>query len=321
MIRTQSIDTRRYAKCIDASKRVRWEIDRDVIRGRSFSTAGKFLPDALALARVFAFLEEKDREFISRIQGRNYANMLCLFERFIGAKVLDASREHWFGDQVVLEALVRFADEELKHQALFRRLDAMMAETMPAGYAFVPDPNAVAAAVLGRSSWAVLALICLIELVSLAHFRQSIEPADMLDPLWKDVFLFHWKEESQHATLDELEWRRVNARIDDAARERGVGDLISLLGAVDGILQGQALADGRYFATACGRHVDAEEEALVAGGLLKAYRWQYIVSGIEVPHFGAILGEMVSTSQFGRIVAALTPPVAAVAVTPERSPA
>jgi len=37
-----------YAKCIDASKRVRWEIDRDVIRGRKFDFSKKFLPDALA---------------------------------------------------------------------------------------------------------------------------------------------------------------------------------------------------------------------------------------------------------------------------------
>ena len=79
------------------------------------------------------------------------------------------------------------------------------------------------------------------------------------------------------------------------------------MGALDGILQGQAQADGRYFARACGARVDAEEEALVAGGFLKAYRWQYIVSGIEVPHFGAILGELVNASQYGRIVAALTP--------------
>jgi hypothetical protein len=31
--------------------------------------------------------------------------------------------DHWFGDQVALEALVRFSDEELKHQALFRRIE------------------------------------------------------------------------------------------------------------------------------------------------------------------------------------------------------
>ena len=30
------------------------------------------------------------------------------------------SEDHWFGNQVALEALVRFSDEELKHQALFR---------------------------------------------------------------------------------------------------------------------------------------------------------------------------------------------------------
>ena len=36
------------------------------------------------------------------------------------AKVLELSEDHWFGNQVALEALVRFSDEELKHQALFR---------------------------------------------------------------------------------------------------------------------------------------------------------------------------------------------------------
>ena len=37
----------RYAKCIDVSKRIRWEIDRDVIRGRTFDFGKKFLPDGL----------------------------------------------------------------------------------------------------------------------------------------------------------------------------------------------------------------------------------------------------------------------------------
>jgi len=30
------IDKERYAKCIEVSKRVRWDIDNDVIRGREF---------------------------------------------------------------------------------------------------------------------------------------------------------------------------------------------------------------------------------------------------------------------------------------------
>ena len=68
------------------------------------------------------------------MQGRTYAMMFGLVERFISAKVLDVSREHWLGDQVALEALVRMGDEELKHQELFRRLEAQMGEDMTAGY-------------------------------------------------------------------------------------------------------------------------------------------------------------------------------------------
>ena len=103
---------------------------------------------------------------------------------------------------------MRLTDEELKHQELFRRLDEMAAAGMPAGYDFKPQPNDVAGAVLDKSTWAVLGLTLDIELFSQAHYRSSIEPDANLSDLWKDVFLFHWKEESQHAILDELEWRR-----------------------------------------------------------------------------------------------------------------
>ncbi len=52
----------------------------------------------------------------------------------------------------------------------------------------------------------MLALTLDIELFTQAHYRASIEPDADLSPLWKDVFLFHWREESQHAILDELEF-------------------------------------------------------------------------------------------------------------------
>ena len=110
-----------------------------------------------------------------------------------------------------LEALVRFSDEELKHQELFRRIDDLIGETLPAGYRFDVDPDAVAGVVLGKSTWAVLALTLDIELFTQLHYRQSIEPDGELSELFKDVFLYHWKEESQHAILDELEWKRHDA--------------------------------------------------------------------------------------------------------------
>jgi hypothetical protein len=151
-------ETDRYARCVQTSKRVRWDIDADVIRERRFDTAHKFLPDGLSLADTFATLSADEKRFVSQIQGRTYANISGLVERFINAKVLELSQDHWFGDQVALEALVRFSDEELKHQALFRRIDTMVGDVLPDGYRFDVDPNAVAHAVLGKSTWSVLAL-------------------------------------------------------------------------------------------------------------------------------------------------------------------
>ena len=43
-----STQSSRYAKCVEVSKRIRWDIDRDVIRGRTFDFSKKFLPDGLS---------------------------------------------------------------------------------------------------------------------------------------------------------------------------------------------------------------------------------------------------------------------------------
>ena len=297
----------RYAKCVEASKRVRWEIDRDVFRGRAFDHSKKFLPDGLSKAGELEFLDAAERRLMSQVEGRTYANIFGLVERYISAKVLELSRGHWLGDQTALEALVRFSDEELKHQELFRRMEAMIASGMPVGYSFLPRPNEVAAAVLSKSSWAVLALTCHIELFTQVHYRQSIEPDAELSELWKDVFLFHWKEESQHAILDELEWRRENARLGPEERDQGVSDFIDLVAAVDGILQVQAAADADYFLRVCGRALPEAERDRIRKTMLAAYRWQYIGAGVKDERFRKVLGGMVSEAQLERIGAALVP--------------
>lgn len=302
---SHNTDTARYAGCIRASKRVRWDIDQDVIRGRRFDRSQKYLPDGLSLAPEFTTLSGDEKRFVSQIQGRTYANMFGLVERFITAKVLEVSHEHSLGDQVALEALLRFGDEELKHQELFRRINGLVGDTLPTGYRFDVDPDAVAEVVLGKSTWAVLALTLDIELFTQLHYRQSIEPDHDLSELFKDVFLYHWKEESQHAILDELEWKEHDAGLTAAERDRAVDEFIELVGAVDGILQAQATSDAGYFAATCGRAVDEAEARAIQAGFLKAYRWQYIHSGAAHPTFRKVLSALVTAKQGQRIQAAL----------------
>ena len=263
----------RYERAIQASKRARWELERDVIRGRTFDFSTTFLPNGLTKLDELTFLSADDRRLMSQIQGRTYANIFGLVERFINAKVLEVSRDHWFADQTALEALVRFSDEELKHQEMFRRIERMIGVGMPEGYVAVPRPNDVAAAVLSKSTWAVLGLTLDIELFTQLHYRSSIDPETQIDPLWKDVFLFHWKEESQHAILDEMEWMRENDKLDAAQRDKAVDELIALVAAVDGICQMQAQADAEYFVQVAGRAFDANRQQAIHRTMLAAYRW------------------------------------------------
>lgn len=307
---TPAPSTTDYARCIVASKKVRWDIDDDVIRGRTLATSQKFLPDTLSRANRLEFLSESEMRFISQIQGRTYANMFGLVERFINCQILEISRAHSTGDQVALEALVRFSDEELKHQELFRRVEALAADAMPDGYSFVPQPNEVAAAVLSKSTWSVLGLTYLIELFTQTHYLHSISVEPNVSPLFKDVFLYHWKEESQHAKIDELEWINEDQRLTSEQRADAIDDLISLVGAIDGLLQAQATADAEYFLEAGGTALYDENRTRVHELFLSAYRWQYIVSGTDMATFQGTLRSFISREQHLKITAALEPIVA-----------
>ena len=317
MSTAHTVPTERYAKVIEVSKRVRWEIERDVIRGRQFDYTKTFLPTGLSLVNELEFMSVADQRLLSQVQGRTYAYIFGLVERFIGAKTLELGGAHALGDQTAFEAMVRMTDEELKHQEMFRRIEAAIGAQMPRGYVMTADPDAVAQAVLAASNWAVLALTLDIELFTQAHYRASIESQTHLCPLWKDVFLFHWKEESQHAILDELELVAEDRRITPAERDVAVDQLIALVGAVDGILQNQARADADYFVQIAGRKFSEEQAATIHAGVLKAYRWQYIVSGVMEPRFQKTLFSLVTEAQGARIQQALAPLTYAVPQQPE----
>src|SRR5688572_27146864 len=301
----ENSDRARYARCIKASKRVRWDIDADVFRGRTFDFRRKFLPDGLTKVNDLPFLTAEEKRTMSHVQGRSYACIFGLLERFISTKTLEMAIRYGLGDQVALEGLVRFSDEEIKHQELFRRIENALAAKMPGGYALVADANEVARAILGKSSWAVLAMTCHVELFTQVHYRESIERDEELSDLYRDVFRYHWLEECQHAVMDEIEWTREDRRVTDEQRDRGVTDFIELIRTIDRLLQAQAAADAGYFMRLCERSFDELQQRAIREGVLRAYRWQYIVSGLQHPHFEKLLSGMISEAQMRRIRTAL----------------
>jgi hypothetical protein len=297
----------RYAQVVRLSKKSEWQIDRDLLQDRGFGFSRKFLPDGLSHVDRLPFLSTADARLLSQVQGRTYAYIFGLVERFISAKMLDQGRAHALDDQHALEALVRFTTDEIKHQELFRRMELLIGERMPMGYRQMANPNDVARAVLAASTWAVLGLTCHIELFVQSHYVESIVKTEDLCPLFKDVFKFHWRDESQHVVLDELEWKDENARLSPAQRDQAVDDLIALVAAVDGILQAQSAADVEYFVRIASEAYGEPQIATLKAVVLGAYRWQYIISGVRQPHFAKLLTSFTTPAQMARIQNALAP--------------
>jgi hypothetical protein len=117
--------------------------------------------------------------------------------------------------------------------------------------------------------------------------------------------LFHWKEETTHAMMDELEWPREDSKLSAEERDRAIDELIAIVVEVDDILQNQSTADGDYFLELCNRSFTEDEVRRIKDGVLKAYRWQYIFSGVEHPRFQKLFKELTTEDQRQRIGAAL----------------
>jgi len=294
------------ARRLDAVHAVEWDIER-VLHGRSLDFSRKFLPDGLSLLDRLDFLRPAEALRLSQLQGRTYAVLLARLERVIGATVLLRARAQVFDDKAAVDGLLRFANDELKHRELFRRLELLIDQGMPAGYRAAGITLQFAAGMLDRRAWSLLAFACQLELVAQAHYEQAFESSDELCPLFKDVFRFHGLDERQHALLDEFEWTSVHRELSPAERNHAVDDFIALIGTFDGVLRAQAQADARYYLQAVDRRFTPLESTCLESTLLAATRWQFIVSGMQHVHFRRLLTSLTTAEQSARITTALQP--------------
>lgn len=290
-----------YAASLAESRKRQWDIDTDVIRGRELEPDKKYLPDGISKVHTLTFLNPQQQILLSQIQGRTYAHMFGMAERFIGIKVLDLCRNYALHDQLAMQVLVRFVDEELKHQEMFHRIGQMAGRHMPPGYQFVLPVIDVALAVLGKSTWAVLGLACQLELFAQAHFRASMDGGEQISALYKDVFFYHWRDEEQHAQIDAIEWQREDERLSHAERALAVDDLIHLIGVVDELVQSQAAADAQFFIQVQAEAFSSQQQVDIHTCVLRAYRWQYIIAGVQDMQFCKILGQMLNVEHAAKI--------------------
>jgi hypothetical protein len=273
-----------YARALDGSLRQAWTVD-DVFRGRTFDFTKRFLPERIAGVDSIAFLDGNERLKLNQIRGNSYCHLFAFVEEFIVPMVLAEATRDVYGDEKRLWSLLRFAEEEVKHQEMMRRASEQFTVGFGTSCELVGGREAVAQAVLATSPLAALLLTSAIEWFVQLHYVEHVRDEAQLDPLFRDLLKFHWIDESRHAKLDSLLIAEVASDASKAEREASIDDLLQLGMAIDGLLAQQIELDIEALERASVRQFSADERDAVRVGQRGAYRWTFLVSGLEHPRF------------------------------------
>ena len=150
----------------------------------------------------------------------------------------------------------------------------------------------MAEVVLGKSRLAALLLTSLIEWFTQLHYLEHVRDEEELDELFRDILKFHWIDEAQHAKADSLLIDEIAGDFSEEEREGAVDELLELGMAIDGLLGQQIDMDIETLERATGRAFSGEEKEEIRGHQQRAYRWTFLVSGLEHPIFVKIVNEL-----------------------------
>ena len=280
-----------YQECLDNSKKVSWA-EEDVFAGKTFDFSRRFLPNKLSGVNDIACLNEDEKRRLNQIMGNAYCHIFAFVEEFIIPMVMQEALKNTYGDEVRLRSLLRFAEEELKHQELFRRSMALFDQGFGTECGLIPGREEVAKVVLSKSPLAVLYLTTVIEWFTQLHYVEHVRDGSGLDELFRDLLKFHWLEEAQHAKLDTLLIDEISGTATAEERERAVDELLELGTAIDALLLQQIGLNIETLEKATGRtFTDAEKEEITRQ-TRHAWRWTFLVSGLEHPKFVQVVNAL-----------------------------
>ena len=282
-----------YAGILQNSLKVAWT-ERQVLEGRNFDYSTRFLPDRLSGVDNIRCLDDREKLKLNQIMGNAYCHIFAYVEEYIIPQALEAAQRDIYGDETRLRMLLRVAEDESKHQELFRRSSALFEKGFGVKCGLIPAREEVAKVVLSKSRLCSYLLTSMIEWFTQLHYVEHVRDRGELDELFRDLVKYHWMDEAQHAKVDTLLINEIVREINEEDRETAVDELLELGGAIDGLLSQQADLDLGSLEKAIGRTLSEKDREEIKRNTHRAYRWTFLVSGLEHPNFVKIVSELTS---------------------------
>jgi hypothetical protein len=278
-------------KCIELSERINWRLDQVVLPSAKLDFTKSFMPSAMTFSANLPFLSSGEKLKLNQIFGNSYSYLFYFVEAYIITMAMDHARAEQYGDDDNLRAMLRFAEEEVKHQQLFQRFRTLFDQQFGTSTDLVEGPQAVAEVILSKSPMAVLLVTLHLEIVTQAHYIDCMKDDQEIDPQFRSLFKHHWLEEAQHAKLDVLELLKLRQEADPELIEQAISDYFDICTAFAGLLGAQAKLDVNSLARATGRTFTEEEAAQIEAGQRRSYQRAFLWYGFTNTLFQEFLAE------------------------------
>jgi hypothetical protein len=288
-----------FEMCRIAAEKASWSYDESVSDLR-FDFSKLFLPAGLCGSHLPKWLTPTARTALNHIRGFSYAHIFLFVEEIIIPQVCRAASNYIHSDSEALSALLRFTDEETKHQRMFVHVKSLIAEGLGFQPAELPNKEEVARTINRHSSFAVFLLTLALEWLTQRHYIECFQDMeDKLDSGFVKIFRLHWREEAQHARLDALELQALAQKMSHDEIKIGVDEFADICQNVKLLLREQDQLDLKSLEIALGETFEKPRRSELLNALHKEYLWVFLKSGLEHKSFKAVYKGVVPAGILG----------------------
>ncbi len=292
---TQGLD---YTSIVAASEKVAWSVD-EIFRDRRFDASKPMVPASWVRTQALEFLTDQDQLTLNHCRAFSYAHLTGNYEEFIPLHLTGMIQQDWHADRAHLRALLRFGDEEMKHQQLFRRTEMALEASCghPFGRYFDDDKVRVTEltnAVLAYPPLPRFLLLLAFEFGTRRHYVESIQEHTETsgDPLYVDVLKAHWLEEAQHVKSDMLEVAQLAREMNPEELSVAFDQVTGIGGLVDATFVSQVDQEIETLQQVTGRTLAAAEVTTLRDTLYESLRAIIADVSLTDPSFAKVALEL-----------------------------
>jgi hypothetical protein len=281
-----------FEKCWLASEKHAWRY-HEALNKLEFDFSKRFLPRRICGEFLPPWLSPEAQRTMNQLRGHSYAHIFSYLEEIIIKLTHGSANQYVHVDNSALSAMLRFAEEETKHQRMFE----LMKKRLLGGLGFIPkvlpDKETFAKQVCEHSPFAVYLLTLMLEFLTQRHYVECFrEEKNGLDPWFVKVFRLHWTEEAQHTRIDILELNRIAETMSEDEISESINEFRQLLKQLKLVLILQNKLDLASFETSQSYALAKPQRTEFLEALNREFLWTFIISGLEHESFQSIYQQL-----------------------------